>query len=348
MSTRRRRKKPIDEAKTDILSCTDKDGFISRFIDSCKGRGVFATHPIEPGDFVLEYWGKLLTQEECRSRQYSKIESTFLFDFEYRNNRLCLDASEEDGSLGRLVNDNHKNPNCAMKKIIVDDKPLLCLFSLKKIGIGDETDYDYGKAKWPWRTEVKKTQAPAATEEKLLSGKDQVKGLQTPAAAVENETSPVPMTLNDGPIPDEPCTQVKGLQTPAAAVENETSPVPMTLNDGPIPDEPCTQVKGLQTPAAAVENETSPVPMTLNDGPIPDEPCTQVKGLQTPAAAVENETSPVPMTLNDGPIPDEPCTQVKGLQTPAAAVENETSPVPMTLNDGPIPDEPCTQESKLL
>ncbi|XP_038140622.1 uncharacterized protein LOC119783267 isoform X1 [Cyprinodon tularosa] len=235
MSTRRRRKKPIDEAKTDILSCTDKDGFISRFIDSCKGRGVFATHPIEPGDFVLEYWGKLLTQEECRSRQYSKIESTFLFDFEYRNNRLCLDASEEDGSLGRLVNDNHKNPNCAMKKIIVDDKPLLCLFSLKKIGIGDETDYDYGKAKWPWRTEVKKTQAPAATEEKLLSGKDQVKGLQTPAAAVENETSPVPMTLNDGPIPDEPCTQVKGLQTPAAAVENETSPVPMTLNDGPIP-----------------------------------------------------------------------------------------------------------------
>ena len=38
MSTRRRRKKPIDDAKTYILSCTDKDGFMSRFIDSYKGK----------------------------------------------------------------------------------------------------------------------------------------------------------------------------------------------------------------------------------------------------------------------------------------------------------------------
>lgn len=49
------------------------------------GRGVFATQPIEPGDFVLEYRGELLTQEECQSRLYSEIESTFLFDFEWEN-----------------------------------------------------------------------------------------------------------------------------------------------------------------------------------------------------------------------------------------------------------------------
>lgn len=67
---------------------------------------------------------------------------------------FSLDASEEDGSLGRLVNDNHKNPNCVMKKIIVDDKPHLCLFSLKKIEIGDEIDYNYGDSKWPWRSKV--------------------------------------------------------------------------------------------------------------------------------------------------------------------------------------------------
>ncbi|XP_052425570.1 N-lysine methyltransferase KMT5A-A-like [Carassius gibelio] len=89
------------------------------------GRGVFATHPIEPGDFVLEYRGKLLTQEECKSRKYSESESTFLSDFQWQNHHLCLDASKEDGSLVRLVNDNHKNPNCVMKKIIVDNKPHL-------------------------------------------------------------------------------------------------------------------------------------------------------------------------------------------------------------------------------
>ncbi|XP_052456360.1 uncharacterized protein LOC128016052 isoform X26 [Carassius gibelio] len=192
MSTRRMRKKPIDDAKTYILSCTDKDGFMPRFIDHYKGRGVFATHPIEPGDFVLEYRGKLLTQVECKSRKYSEIESTFLFDFQWQNHHLCLDASEEDGSLGRLVNDNHKNPNCVMKKIIVDDKPHLCLFSLKKIEIGDEIDYNYGDSKWPWRSKLKKNQAPAA--------------------ALENETSPVPQMLNDGPNPDQTCTQVFTVQ----------------------------------------------------------------------------------------------------------------------------------------
>uniref|UniRef100_A0A1A8B4Q7 SET domain-containing protein n=1 Tax=Nothobranchius furzeri TaxID=105023 RepID=A0A1A8B4Q7_NOTFU len=72
MSTRKRRKKPIDDAKTHILSCTDKVGFMSRYIDGYKGKGVFATPPIEPGDFVLEYRGKLLTKEECESRRYSR------------------------------------------------------------------------------------------------------------------------------------------------------------------------------------------------------------------------------------------------------------------------------------
>lgn len=37
--------------------------------------------------------------------------------------------------------------------------------------------------------------------------------------------------------------QLKKPQAPAAAVENETSPVPPMLNDGPNPDQTCTQVK---------------------------------------------------------------------------------------------------------
>lgn len=37
--------------------------------------------------------------------------------------------------------------------------------------------------------------------------------------------------------------QLKKNQAPATAVENETSPVPPILNDGPNPDQTCTQVK---------------------------------------------------------------------------------------------------------
>lgn len=67
---------------------------------------------------------------------------------------FSIDASKEDGSLGRLVNDNHKHPNCVMKKIVVNNKPHLCLFAVKKIETGSEIEYNYGKAKWHWRTKV--------------------------------------------------------------------------------------------------------------------------------------------------------------------------------------------------
>lgn len=48
------------------------------------GRGVVATHPVEPGDFVLEYRGELLEAEECRARHYTELETPFLFEFDWQ------------------------------------------------------------------------------------------------------------------------------------------------------------------------------------------------------------------------------------------------------------------------
>ncbi|KAF4115195.1 hypothetical protein G5714_002684 [Onychostoma macrolepis] len=99
-----------------------------------KGRGVVATHPVEAADFVLEYRGELLEAEECR----------------------------EDGTRGRLCSDNHKSPNCTMKKIIVDNRPHLCLFAVKRIEIGCEDEYNYGNDQWPWRKKEPEKQASAS------------------------------------------------------------------------------------------------------------------------------------------------------------------------------------------
>ncbi|XP_034558188.1 uncharacterized protein LOC117826325 isoform X3 [Notolabrus celidotus] len=66
MSTRRRRIKPVDDAMTYILSCTDKSGFMSRLVDSYKGRGVFAMQPIEPGDFVHQMFHKESKPDETQ------------------------------------------------------------------------------------------------------------------------------------------------------------------------------------------------------------------------------------------------------------------------------------------
>lgn len=72
---------------------------------------------------------------------------------------LSIDASREDDSFGRLVNDEHKHPNCRMKKIEVEGKPHLCLFALKDIKEGEEISYDYGGDDCPWRMQVRQMTA---------------------------------------------------------------------------------------------------------------------------------------------------------------------------------------------
>lgn len=67
---------------------------------------------------------------------------------------LSIDASRDDGSLGRLVNDEHRRPNCKMKRIDVNGKPHLCLFALGDIQEGSEITYDYGDGDCTWRTQV--------------------------------------------------------------------------------------------------------------------------------------------------------------------------------------------------
>ena len=72
---------------------------------------------------------------------------------------LCLllfsvDASVEDKSLGRLVNDEHKKPNCKIKVVEVDGTPHLCLFALRDISPGEEMTCDYGDSDWPWHKQV--------------------------------------------------------------------------------------------------------------------------------------------------------------------------------------------------
>lgn len=65
-----------------------------------------------------------------------------------------IDASKEDGSLGRLANDDHVNPNCKVRKIVCEGKPHLCLFAVKKISPDEEITYSYGNASYPWRQTV--------------------------------------------------------------------------------------------------------------------------------------------------------------------------------------------------
>uniref|UniRef100_A0A9J8D2F0 SET domain-containing protein n=1 Tax=Cyprinus carpio carpio TaxID=630221 RepID=A0A9J8D2F0_CYPCA len=155
----RRRKPPKQDAIEHAVKALDKTAELEvQYINSFKGRGVFAKTPFRKGDFVVEYRGELINSKESqrRRRTYHNRCAVFMFDFYWQEKTWCVDAAREDGSLGRLVNDDHKHPNCKMKRVITEGKPHLCLFALKDINEGEEITYDYGGTDWPWRKQEDK------------------------------------------------------------------------------------------------------------------------------------------------------------------------------------------------
>ncbi|KAK1790618.1 hypothetical protein P4O66_014494, partial [Electrophorus voltai] len=152
------------------------------------GRGVFSCVHFDKGDFLLEYRGDLISNHECEriQRIYKDALKVFMFEFYYNGKHFCpfypvlqssgppqvhhravlkaicyalfkcfsVDASVEDDSLGRLVNDDHVSPNSKMKTIMVVGKLHLCLFATRSISPGEEVTYKYGDSEWPWRCKI--------------------------------------------------------------------------------------------------------------------------------------------------------------------------------------------------
>ncbi|KAL6484489.1 hypothetical protein MHYP_G00065340 [Metynnis hypsauchen] len=174
----RMRKSPTNDAVFHIAAGRDRAGLDVQHISAFKGRGVFAVTGLARGEFVLEFRGDLISAEESRRRRrvYPGAVSAFMLDFLWHGKFWTIDAARDDGSLGRLVNDDHINPNCKMKRLIVEGRPHLCLFALRDITPGEELTYDYGDADRPWRSEVTKSGMEADNnhlESEGASGDDQ-------------------------------------------------------------------------------------------------------------------------------------------------------------------------------
>ncbi|XP_063329581.1 uncharacterized protein LOC134622060 [Pelmatolapia mariae] len=162
-----RRTTPLQDAINHILARRDKNSMLEiKFINSVKGRGIFTLANFKQGDFVVEYRGELIdaTEAEHRRNLYHSACSVFMFEFIWKQKTLCIDGALEDGSFGRLVNDEHRTPNCRMKLIEAEGKPHLCLFALKEIAAGSEITYDYGGKEWPWRKKLKIASIPSGQQ----------------------------------------------------------------------------------------------------------------------------------------------------------------------------------------
>ncbi len=100
------------------------------------GLGLFADESIPRGKFVIEYWGKVVSEDEG-----NRIGGKYLFDLE--NGKMIVGTTRKN--VARYINHSCK-PNCEIEY----RGNRVYIYSRKAIKPGDELTYDYGKEYFDW------------------------------------------------------------------------------------------------------------------------------------------------------------------------------------------------------
>jgi [histone H4]-lysine20 N-methyltransferase SETD8 len=124
-----------------------EDGLVVKIIEN-KGRGVFADKPFYKDDFIVEYAGELIPYQEAKDREKKYSEDPtigcYMYFFEFKTKKYCIDATAESGRLGRLLNHSKAKNNCHTKLYEINSKPVLAILASRDIKLDEELTYDYG------------------------------------------------------------------------------------------------------------------------------------------------------------------------------------------------------------
>ncbi|XP_023342365.1 histone-lysine N-methyltransferase EZH2 isoform X3 [Eurytemora carolleeae] len=106
------------------------------------GFGCFIGEIAEKNDFIAEYVGEMITQEESesRGRVYDMAKSSYMFNL---NEEYIVDAARFGGNI-RFANHSSK-PNCQVKILLVNGDYRIGIYAKERIELGAELFFDYGK-----------------------------------------------------------------------------------------------------------------------------------------------------------------------------------------------------------
>lgn len=82
-----------------------EDGIEWRDTGTVRGRGVFTTKKFYRNDYIVEYAGELLTQNEAKQREnlYGRNHKIgcYMYYFKWGEKVYCVDATEETNRMGK-------------------------------------------------------------------------------------------------------------------------------------------------------------------------------------------------------------------------------------------------------
>merc|ERR1719510_453479 len=114
-----------------------------------KGRGIETKREFKKGDEVLEYSCDLIQMDVASQREseyaFECNAGSFMLYFMVGNRHFCVDATEDSGRYGRLVNHSKKNANIFPHTKVAEEegKPRVIFVATRDICKGEELLFDY-------------------------------------------------------------------------------------------------------------------------------------------------------------------------------------------------------------
>ncbi|KAL4422425.1 hypothetical protein ABPG75_008622 [Micractinium tetrahymenae] len=154
-----------------------------------KGFGLFAKEDLKAGQFVIEYLGEVLEEEEYHRRKEYFIETGQRhYYFMNVGNGEVIDASRR-GNLGRFINHSCE-PNCETQKWVVHGELAIGLFTLVDIPKGAELTFDYNFERYG--DKPMKCLCGSKNCRGVIGGTQDKEGSAATRAAIEAAVEPAP------------------------------------------------------------------------------------------------------------------------------------------------------------